>query len=126
MDRRNLTNFTTTAKASSLQIQCAHTHKYLYDQDVWLFGDWDNALKAAGFDPEKMRNLTFWDKTRTNKAMRRLHNQRLPLYPRYAMKYHAALFSVAVRQYGSWTKALLAAGIRTGPEPKPIASLKMA
>jgi hypothetical protein len=44
-------------------LQCEHTHKYLYDQDVWLFGDWDNALKAAGFDPEKMHNLTFWDKT---------------------------------------------------------------
>ena len=39
----------------------------LYEQGVWLFGDWNNALKAAGFDPEKMRNLSFWDKTRITK-----------------------------------------------------------
>ena len=27
----------------------------IYEQGVWIFGDWDKALRAAGFDPEKMR-----------------------------------------------------------------------
>ena len=40
-----------------------------------------------------------------------MHDQKLPLYPHYVMKEHAALFSVAVRQCGSWDKALSAAGI---------------
>ena len=33
---------------------------YLYQQGVWLFGDWDKALRAAGFDPEQMRIRSFW------------------------------------------------------------------
>jgi len=30
-------------------------YKHLYEQGIWIFGDWDKALRAAGFDPEKMR-----------------------------------------------------------------------
>jgi ROS/MUCR transcriptional regulator protein len=37
-------------------------HAYLYNQGVWIFGDWDKALRAAGFDPKRMRLRTFWDK----------------------------------------------------------------
>jgi hypothetical protein len=29
----------------------------LYQQGIWLFGDWDAALRAAGFEPERMRGL---------------------------------------------------------------------
>jgi len=43
--------------------------------------------------------------------LKRLHDQKLPLYSDYVMKKLAALFSVAVRQCGSWDKALSAAGI---------------
>jgi hypothetical protein len=32
-----------------------YKHPYLYDQGVWIFGNWDNALRAAGFDRDKMR-----------------------------------------------------------------------
>jgi hypothetical protein len=32
-----------------------HNYPQLYSQGVWIFGDWDNALRAAGFDPDKMR-----------------------------------------------------------------------
>jgi hypothetical protein len=28
-------------------------HAHLYEQGIWIFGDWDKALCAAGFDPEK-------------------------------------------------------------------------
>ena len=34
---------------------------HLYNQGVWLFGDWDKALSAAGFAPEQMRMWAFWD-----------------------------------------------------------------
>jgi hypothetical protein len=27
-------------------------HPYLYNQGVWIFCDWDKALRAAGIDPE--------------------------------------------------------------------------
>src|SRR5438445_6155263 len=26
-------------------------YRHLYEQGVWIFGDWDKALLAAGFDP---------------------------------------------------------------------------
>jgi hypothetical protein len=34
---------------------------YLYEQGVWIFGDWDRALHTARFDPEKMRERGVWD-----------------------------------------------------------------
>jgi hypothetical protein len=30
-------------------------HPHLYTQGVWIFGDWDNALRAAELDPERTR-----------------------------------------------------------------------
>jgi hypothetical protein len=37
---------------------------HLYHQGVWIFGDWDKALSAARFDPEKMRMRRYWDRER--------------------------------------------------------------
>ena len=30
-------------------------YPHLYNPGPWLFGDWDNALCEAGFEPDKMR-----------------------------------------------------------------------
>ena len=92
-------------------------HPYLYNQGVWIFGDWDKALRAAGFDPERMRLRTFWDQDKIIiiKEIRGMRDQNLPLYPSYVMKTHPNMFSGALRQFESWSKALLAAGIRQGP-----------
>ena len=86
-------------------------HPYLYDQGVWIFGDWDNALRAAGFDPRKMRLRTFWDQDRVINEIRGMRDKNLPLYARYVMKSHKALFSGALRHFGTWRKALRAAGV---------------
>lgn len=83
----------------------------IYNQGPWLFGDWDTALRAAGFDPEGMRLRTLWDQRRVIKEIRRMRNQHLPLNAYYAMKYHNSLLHAAVKQFGSWSKALLEAGI---------------
>jgi len=37
-------------------------YPHLYEQGIWIFGDWDKALHAVGFDPEKMRKRSTWDK----------------------------------------------------------------
>jgi hypothetical protein len=86
-------------------------HPHLYDQGVWIFGDWNKALLAAGFDPDRMRKQGLWDDKRIIKEIRTMRNRSLPLYARYALKNHAKLFSAARRQYGSWSTALIAAGI---------------
>ena len=86
-------------------------HPYLYNQGVWIFGDWDKALRAAGFDPKRMRLRTFWDLERVINEIRNMRERNLPLYANYVMRNHATLFSGALRHFRSWNKALVAAGI---------------
>jgi hypothetical protein len=88
-----------------------HNLPHLYNQGVWLFGDWDKALRAAGFAPEQMRMWAFWDQAKLISQIQRLRERNLPLYAKYVLDDHKKLFSAARRQFGSWPKALVAAGI---------------
>ena len=83
----------------------------LYNQGVWLFGDWDKALSAAGFAPEQMRMWAFWDQAKLITQVQELRKRHSPLYAKYVLKNHKKLFSAALRHFGSWEKGLLAAGI---------------
>ena len=47
-----------------------------------------------------------------------LQKENLPLYAKYVMKNHQNLFHGALRQYGSWDKALIAAGITNRVIPR--------
>jgi hypothetical protein len=87
----------------------------LYEQGIWIFGDWDRALLAAGFDPRKMRVRRLWDHERVVKEIRGLRDRKLPLYAKYVMEQHTELFSSARRHFGSWSRALRAAGITQAP-----------
>jgi hypothetical protein len=89
---------------------------YLYKQGVWLFGNWDDALRTAGFEPEQTRIKSFWNDERLNREIRRLRQQKLPLYPDYVMKHYRKIFSKALRRYGTWEKALLANAITPAPK----------
>jgi hypothetical protein len=93
--------------AKYLQRQYSH----LYHQGVWIFGDWDKALRAGRFDPERMRIRRAWDAETITVRIRQMRERELPLYANYVMKNHAGLFHKAVRQHGSWDKALVVAGI---------------
>jgi hypothetical protein len=86
-------------------------HPQLYHQGTWLFGDWSNALRAAGFNPDKTRIHGLWDSEKVVKKIRRMRTQNLPLYAAYAVKHQQDLFGGALRLYGSWNKALVAAGV---------------
>jgi hypothetical protein len=57
-----------------------NTHPYVYYQGIWLFDDWDKALRAAGFDPEQMRLRGFCDQETVLSGIRALRKQHLPLY----------------------------------------------
>ena len=93
-----------------------HKDQNLYQLAVWLFGDYDKALSAAGFDPQQMRLRRFWNDEKIVQELRRMRKRNLPLYANYVMRNHPNLFSGAVRQYGSWNKALMAAGIIAIPQ----------
>jgi hypothetical protein len=89
---------------------------HLYEQGVWIFGDWDKALLAAGFDLKKMRLRGLWDQDKVIKEILGMRDRNLPLYAIYVMKQHRDLFSRARRHFGSWSSALRAAGIRQAPK----------
>jgi len=89
-------------------------YPHLYNQGVWIFGDWDKALLAAGFDPRKMRIRRLWDQEKVINGIRSMREKNLPLYARYMMKNHGNLFSSAQRRFGPWSKALRAAGVTKG------------
>ena len=103
--------------AGYLQDNYAH---FLYEQAIWIFGDWDKALLAAGFDPEKMRKLSIWDEEKIIHTIRAMHNKHLPLYAAYVMANHGKLFSAALRQFGSWAKALVATGVTKKPRTRKL------
>jgi hypothetical protein len=83
----------------------------LYLEGLWLNGgEWNAALRVMGFTPERMRLRTYWDDGRVIRQIQLLRQKGVPLYPKYVLKHYAALFSAAIRIFGSWQNALLAAG----------------
>ena len=95
-------------------------YPHLYDQGIWIFGDWDKALLAAGFDPEKMRERGVWYEEKIIDTIRAMHKRHLPLYAAYVMDNHGKLFSAALRQFGSWANALVATGVQETAHKKAI------
>jgi hypothetical protein len=93
---------------------------HLYEQGIWIFGDWDKALLAAGFDPEKMRERGVWDEGKIIDTIRAMHKKHLPLYAAYVMANHGKLFSAALGHFGSWAKALVAAGVTKKPRTRKL------
>ena len=72
---------------------------YLYDQGVWIFGDWDKTLRAAGFDPGKMRLQGSWDRQKIIKKLQHMRDRNLPFYAHYMLKNHTAIFSSSRREF---------------------------
>src|SRR5262245_49359360 len=71
-------------------------YKHLYEQGIWIFGDWDKALHAAGFDRKKCESAAYGTKRKSLRQYRTMHNNHLPLYAKYAMDKHGRLFSAAL------------------------------
>ena len=69
-------------------------YKHLYEQGIWIFGDWNKALHAAGFDPGKMREQGVSDKGKIVETIRALHKKCIPLYANIMDNDHT-LFSPA-------------------------------
>jgi hypothetical protein len=95
-------------------------YPHLYEQGIWIFGDWDKALCAAGFDPEKMRERGLWDEAKIIEKIRAMRKKHLPLYAKYVMDNQGDLFKAALRQFGSWPKALVAADVTKRPRTKKL------
>ena len=70
--------------------------------------------------PKKWRKRSVWDEEKITKKIRAMHKKHLPLYAAYVMDNHGKLFSAALRQFGSWAKALLVTGVTKKPRTRKL------
>lgn len=77
-----------------------------------LFGSWDQALKAAGIDPNSVRRSRVWTKALVLERITQRRSKRQPLNVTALDDSGAGmLIRAATKLFGSWDEALRAAGV---------------
>lgn len=84
----------------------------LHAAAVRHFSGYDEALRAARLDPEKVRERRSWSKEDVIRALKSSHRSGKPLSDSSVRREHPALYGAAVRLFGSFTAARSAAGIQ--------------
>ncbi len=95
----------------------------LHDAARRLFGSRRAAIRAAGFHPFAFEARIWWTKRAVLVAIRQAQNQGCDLAPAYIRKNNVKLWKAAWQHWGSWEKAVNAAGINYATV-KRIASMK--
>ena len=67
-----------------------------------------------------MRERGLWDEEKIIETIRAMHKKHIPLYAAYVMDNHGKLFKAALRQFGSWAKALVVSGVTKKPRTKKL------
>lgn len=83
----------------------------LYAASRRIFGCWRNALLAAGIPPERILTWERWSPAKVLAQIRVLSRRSRPLTTSQMEHRYCNLVSAARRHYGSWPKAILAAGV---------------
>ncbi len=100
--RKNLGNRYTDVQKDNYRL-AAVVYRY--------FKNWQAAIKAAGLKcPPDSQHPIFWTRERVIKALKERHRQKLPLYNRAVALGDTPLHGGAVRRFGSYGKAINAAG----------------
>lgn len=84
----------------------------LHAAAVRHFSSYDDALRAAKLDPEKVRERRSWSKEDVIRGLKNSHRAGKPLSDSAVRKEHPALYGAAVRLFGSFTSARSSAGIQ--------------
>lgn len=74
-------------------------------------GGWEEALRAAGYDPAEIRRTRQWTPERIVERIRELHRARADLSDQSSAAYDGSLYGACQVHYGSWRAAVEAAGI---------------
>jgi hypothetical protein len=83
----------------------------LYSASRRIFGSWRNALLAAGILPERILTWERWSPAKVLAQIRVLSRRCRPLTTSQMERRYCNLVSAARRHFGSWSKAILAAGV---------------
>ena len=90
----------------------------LYASGIRLYGSWRNAVEASGFVYSGVgarRPAGFWTQERVAQSIGNLSN----FHSAHARREHPALYSAAMRCFGSWKSAVESAGIDYDSIQKP-------
>jgi hypothetical protein len=95
--------------------------RLLYGAVIRRFKTFEKALKAAGFDPVKLRPPPRWTRQSIIAETHALHEKGENLAPAQLVKNHYALLGAMLRHFGSYRKAMKAAGLEpvSGHVPGP-------
>ena len=83
----------------------------LYGAARRTFGSWRNAIEAAGIAPQRVLTWERWSPARILVMIRHLARRDRPLTTLETERRYHNLVSAGRRHYGSWSKAVLAAGV---------------
>jgi hypothetical protein len=84
----------------------------LHAAAVRHFNGFDEALRAAKLDPEKVRQRKIWDRSDVIKNLKLLKKSGKRMSDSTIRREHPALYGAAVRLFGSFTSARTAAGLK--------------
>jgi DNA-binding protein H-NS len=99
------------AKGLPLTVGGEGVDSLLYEAARRTFGSWRNAVQAAGIAPERVLTWERWSPAKIFLIVRRLAQRDRPLSVAQIERRYSGMVSAARRLFGSWTKAVLAAGV---------------
>lgn len=106
-------------------LAASQVSKRLYGGAIRRFGNWTNAVRAAGLDPASVRVIRApWTKS---EVIEELRNAYRAGEIRYKNRFHLKrndLFQAAIDLFGSWRKALEAARIPRPARPPEITTIR--
>jgi len=99
------------AKGLPLTVGESGISQSLYQAGTRIFGSWRNAIQAAGFPPERGNCGKKWRPAKILTIIRNLARRRHPLNVTQIEHRYGGMYTAARRLFGSWSKAVLAAGV---------------
>ncbi len=89
----------------------ATTYSDVYAAAERLFGSWQQAIEACGFDYSIIKKYQTWTKERVIAEIKAAKAKGTPLGSKYTQDNNKPLYMAAVKRYKSWNNALKRAGI---------------
>ena len=86
-------------------------HSGLYAAGCRLFGSWKEAVSAAGLNYDEIRKYKVWSQEKITQDIRKRFEDKEPITCQYVQVYCRDLYMAAVHKFGSWQKAVSAAGV---------------